>query len=387
MADDVPAGAAGAAADGAAAAVDEKFDEKESEERQKKLDEDFKIVSKKLEDLSNKYYNAIPRADFARSAIRAIGDHETVKQSLDSLSKLVELQFAVRILLGAQLQSIERMSHPIDYCYGALGIHLRALDRASDEFGFLTQYCRRSVPEDDAQGGYIYDIFELRRKGEAERFAPFENTPNRMLLWHGSAVVNFAGILSQGLRIAPKEADPTGYMFGKGVYFADVLAKSLGYARPAPPTNNTSGWARALGRGGLYGRNRYNAWGNSQPQAEEEKPDPTVLLLLCEVALGTMNGLVEAKYMEKPPAGFDSTKGCGSNGPDFTQCLTTHDGLIIPSGPHITYPPPPPLTSGPNAGQPRAYGLGWNEYIVYNEAQVKMKYLVRLGPKPVAKKH
>ena len=30
------------------------------------------------------------------------------------------------------------------------------------------------------------------------------------------------GILSQGLRIAPPEAPVTGYMFGKGVYFADM---------------------------------------------------------------------------------------------------------------------------------------------------------------------
>jgi len=37
------------------------------------------------------------------------------------------------------------------------------------------------------------------------------------------------GILSQGLRIAPPEAPTTGYMFGKGVYFADVFEKSLGY--------------------------------------------------------------------------------------------------------------------------------------------------------------
>jgi poly [ADP-ribose] polymerase len=37
------------------------------------------------------------------------------------------------------------------------------------------------------------------------------------------------GILSQGLRIAPKEAPSTGYMFGKGVYFSDVASKSANY--------------------------------------------------------------------------------------------------------------------------------------------------------------
>lgn len=38
---------------------------------------------------------------------------------------------------------------------------------------------------------------------------------NHQLLWHGSRVTNFMGILSQGLRIAPPEAPCTGYMFGK----------------------------------------------------------------------------------------------------------------------------------------------------------------------------
>ena len=50
-----------------------------------------------------------------------------------------------------------------------------------------------------------------------------------MLLWHGSRLTNWMGILSQGLRIAPPEAPVTGYMFGKGVYFADVSSKSANY--------------------------------------------------------------------------------------------------------------------------------------------------------------
>lgn len=52
---------------------------------------------------------------------------------------------------------------------------------------------------------------------------------NRWLLWHGSRLTNFVGIMSQGLRIAPPEAPVTGYMFGKGVYFADMASKSANY--------------------------------------------------------------------------------------------------------------------------------------------------------------
>jgi poly [ADP-ribose] polymerase len=54
---------------------------------------------------------------------------------------------------------------------------------------------------------------------------------NNMLLWHGSRVSNFVGILSQGLRIAPPEAPVSGYLFGKGIYLADMAEKSINYCR------------------------------------------------------------------------------------------------------------------------------------------------------------
>ena len=54
---------------------------------------------------------------------------------------------------------------------------------------------------------------------------------NNMLLWHGSRVSNFVGILSQGLRIAPPEAPASGYLFGKGIYLADMAEKSINYCR------------------------------------------------------------------------------------------------------------------------------------------------------------
>ena len=42
---------------------------------------------------------------------------------------------------------------------------------------------------------------------------------------------------SQGLRIAPPEAPVTGYMFGKGVYFADMASKSANYCRTSSADN------------------------------------------------------------------------------------------------------------------------------------------------------
>jgi len=72
------------------------------------------------------------------------------------------------------------------------------------------------------------NVFELERDQENKNFNPL-GLDNHKLLWHGSRFSNFVGILSQGMRIAPPEAPKSGYMYGKGAYFADCLAKSSGY--------------------------------------------------------------------------------------------------------------------------------------------------------------
>lgn len=75
----------------------------------------------------------------------------------------------------------------------------------------------------------IDEIYEVVRENEQKSY----NTKlgNNMLLWHGSRVSNFVGILSQGLRIAPPEAPVSGYLFGKGIYLADMAEKSINYCR------------------------------------------------------------------------------------------------------------------------------------------------------------
>ncbi|KAF9963005.1 Poly [ADP-ribose] polymerase 1 [Modicella reniformis] len=57
---------------------------------------------------------------------------------------------------------------------------------------------------------------------ETERFAGagVSKFHNRQLLWHGSRLTNYVGILSQGVFTAPPEAPAAGYTFDKGAYFA-----------------------------------------------------------------------------------------------------------------------------------------------------------------------
>ncbi|XP_031272132.1 poly [ADP-ribose] polymerase 2-A-like [Pistacia vera] len=80
----------------------------------------------------------------------------------------------------------------------------------------------------------ILDLYNILRIGllNSKKFFHLKGKENliRMLLWHGSWLTNFVGILSQGLRIAHPEAPATGYMVGKGIYFADLVSKMLSIA-------------------------------------------------------------------------------------------------------------------------------------------------------------
>jgi poly [ADP-ribose] polymerase len=75
----------------------------------------------------------------------------------------------------------------------------------------------------------LLEGYRIDREEEDARFWPWSQLDNRKLLWHGSRTTNYVGILSQGLKIAPKDAPSTGYMFGKGIYFADLASKSANY--------------------------------------------------------------------------------------------------------------------------------------------------------------
>lgn len=142
----------------------------------------------------------------------------------------------------------------------------------------------------------IVDCFEVIRQGEESLYNPLE-LKNKKLLWHGSRFSNFVGILSQGMRIAPPEAPKSGYLFGKGVYFADLIGKSFHYSRP-----DISGGIGTF--------------------------------VLCEVALGKTRQLnCSNQDAARLPAGCHSTHAVGKIRPDPAQSEYIDGGSIeVPLG-------------------------------------------------------
>ena len=96
------------------------------------------------------------------------------------------------------------------------------------------------------------------------------------------------------------------------------------------------------------------------------RSQPYGLLLLCEVSLGQTNQLVNANYnASQLPEGKNSVMGMGRIEPAGYKEL---DGGLLPVG-------PAKLTEINNQA---GYTLNFNEFVVYDTKQIKMKYLAKI---------
>eukprot|EP01116_Phalansterium_solitarium_P005995 TRINITY_DN18306_c0_g1_i1.p1 TRINITY_DN18306_c0_g1~~TRINITY_DN18306_c0_g1_i1.p1 ORF type:complete len:810 (+),score=221.49 TRINITY_DN18306_c0_g1_i1:227-2656(+) len=278
----------------------------------------------KLLDCANRFYTLIPHA-FGMKAPPVINSKKMVQDKLDMLDALQDMEIASKIIS----QGKDSVENPVDSHYKALNADLISVDRESDIFKTFHSFVKQGHgPTHNTYTLDIEQVFEVHRDLEEQRFEPFKKFHNRQLLWHGSRITNWMGILSQGLRIAPPEAPVTGYMFGKGVYFADCVSKSANYCHAS-------------------------------------KTSPTGVLLLCEVALGDEYKLTQAEMITKLPAGTHSCKGEGTYEPDPSATVTLPSGCKVPVG--------APVKS--SVGQT---ALLYNEFIVYDVAQICPRYLLRV---------
>lgn len=274
-------------------------------------------------DASNRFFTLVPHS-FGTELPPVLDTLEAINEKIQMLDSLIEIEVAYSMLN----EDTDSEKNPIDGHYEQLKADLVPLDRNSEEFKRLCAYVKNTHAETHNKYDLIVeDIFTVARKGEDKRYKPFRKLHNRKLLWHGSRLTNFAGILSHGLKIAPPEAPVSGYMFGKGIYFADMVSKSANYCFTSPQNN-------------------------------------TGLLMLCEVALGTMQECHHATYVEKLPPGKHSVKGLGGTWPNPKESYMRSDGVEIPLGRPVK---DPSLRSS----------LLYNEYIVYDIAQVNCQYLLK----------
>jgi len=273
----------------------------------------------KIQAASSQFYTLIPH-DVGYDRLPPITSLELLKRKQEMLEALSALEVTVRVLSG-----VEEDGHPLDVAYERLGVELLPLPKASGEWKLVEDMVKKT--HGPTHKGYkleVVDLFELQSTAQ-----PPSDRTQSMLLWHGSRTANWAGILSKGLRIAPPEAPVTGYMFGKGVYFADCVSKSANYCHCSPEKNEG-------------------------------------LVLLSEVDVGKAHDCHEAFAFSRPPPGFESVRGVGRHTPN---------GLSRPEGPGGPMWPQGPLKEA-ELGQ--ATTLLYNEYVVYDVTRIRPRYVVRL---------
>jgi poly [ADP-ribose] polymerase 2/3/4 len=186
-----------------------------------------------MKHFSNLFYSYIPH-NFGRNRPPQIASESMLKREVELLESLSDMRLTEEIMKEAMKSRNGNNVHPLDQQFSGLGMaEMAPLDPQSEEFQELENYLCKSKGDTHYLSYKVEDIFRIERDGEFDRFDSSEFAKNknsdRRLLWHGSRTTNFGGILSQGLRIAPPEAPASGYMFGKGIYLADMSSKSANY--------------------------------------------------------------------------------------------------------------------------------------------------------------
>ncbi|XP_065844434.1 poly [ADP-ribose] polymerase 2-like [Oscarella lobularis] len=285
------------------------------------------IISHKLGDelreACDEFYTRIPHA-FGMNRPPLIKSRDMVKAKASLLETLGDIEIAVKMLQTTG----SKAENPIDSHYAALDCDLVPVESTTDEYAMIVKAIKSTHGR--THSSYALDVMEIFEAKKEDEWTQFKDVGNKFLLWHGSRITNWVGILSQGLRIAPPEAPSTGYMFGKGVYFADICSKSANYCYTSRSQN-------------------------------------VGFLLLCEVSLGTSNDLLSAdSHADRLPKGKHSVKGQGQIAPSKTEALP--DGSLLHLGP----------SRDTGVHNPNGYTLNYNEFIVYDTKQVRMRYLVKV---------
>ncbi|CAF3379069.1 unnamed protein product [Rotaria sp. Silwood1] len=290
---------------------------------------ELKLVLEIIYKCTNEFYSIIPLRGYADEKLPIIDNEAILRQKEKIIYDLLELELSYKIFLGAQA-NLKNIS-PLDYLYKSMNCQFEAMNKDDIDSQLILRYIWASTTNIKVE-----QIFKIARPNEDARLFK-SNLDNHYLLWHGTSICNLISVLNRGLLVGPLDATATGSLFGKGIYTADSFAKSLGYCS-----------------------------GITQNDGER------CFMILCEVALGKIkevgfnnNGDDNTKQLDLSE--FQSRKGVGRNIPDPRYTITRNYGVRMPLGKLIGNPD---LKFGYS-------GLHYNEYIVYDESQVALRYLVQ----------
>lgn len=297
---------------------------------------------------SNDFYELIPQMNYNYEKLVPISNEKELDAQLCTLNQLNNAQIACRILMGAKYAMNTLNKNPFDYVYSCINCKLDLLNPNDSEAQYILRYIWTDKQADVK--GQVKRIFKFERPGEQDRFDKVQlpsgssKLKNRFMLWHGTGTENLISIMCRGLIKAPHDAKWNGQRFGKGLYFSDSFQTSSMY------TN---------------GKKHSIKGSNGVVQASRN------YMLLCEVALGKIKEIRSSyETVESLPAGYDSIKALGRKEPDSNNNVNLPNGAILPLGEKLESK----LKPGENY---YLRSLDTNQYVVYNESQVCIRYIVQ----------
>ncbi len=285
-----------------------------------------------LMSLSSQFYILIPCVSASRvTRLPTIANQEIITRLMSVVDELSNLQIAHSVL-----STTNSGVHALDNVYQELKTMIRPLTNPQMLAVIKTYVSNTHGQTHNNYGIEVINVYEIQRNGERDRYDAYcqkNQINNKMLLWHGTRLTNYLSILKMGL-VLRSDLIPgtviTGKMFGNGVYGANSFSKSFNYT----------------------GYDTYN---------------PTQCLFLGEFALGKVDAKYDADYYVTEQSlksdGYQSVQGIGKYTPSST---VTIDGVTIPQGQLV------------KSSNYKKCSLMYDEFIIYNEAQINLKYIVEV---------
>ncbi len=238
--------------------------EKSSGAKKTKLHDD-------LTDLSGEFYTFIPhrigrsRSAAQQSVIDTLAEFQAKMETLQLMKDMLQVD-------GDAGDSV-LFDPEIDKKYKALTCDMKPIDHKSTQFKEWKDYVEGSQVK--TKHIKVKNVFEIARAEERKRFD--KKVGNEKMLFHGSRIKNWVGILSRGI-LLPKIVVSMGVnrtdagWLGNGIYFGDAACTPLYYT-----------------------------------SAGKKK---TRFMAITRVALGKVKEYRKITYgLDAPPKGFDSCHG------------------------------------------------------------------------------
>lgn len=187
----------------------------------------------KMQDLSSDFYTHIPhrlgrtRAAIDSSTIDSLEDFNAKQETLQLMRDMLQVNGdGGNVLYDSQ----------VDAKYDALKCNIGFVERGTPEYERIESHVLKSQLK--TKNIKVLNVYTLRRDNEHQVFT--DDISNQRLLFHGSRIKNWVGILSRGI-LMPKIVVSLGVnrtdagWLGNGIYFGDASCTSAFYTSPGKP--------------------------------------------------------------------------------------------------------------------------------------------------------